>query len=93
MARVDLARQGLPTRLPARCHRLFGLGLAGLTKLAARLSDDSGAGHVARGRVLHDRLVGVAGHEGVRRFVAGVLAGNAVAGRAFAVRSRNGEPR
>ncbi|UOX90440.1 hypothetical protein MUY14_07395 [Amycolatopsis sp. FBCC-B4732] len=60
-------------RLPARCHRLFGLGLAGLTKLAARRS--------------------VAGHEGVRRFVADVLAENAVAGQAVAVRYRDGEPR
>lgn len=84
MARVDL---------PARCRRLFRLGLARLTKLAAHLSDDSGAGYVARGCVLHDRLVGVAGHEGVRRFVAGVLAENAVAGPAVAARSRNGEPR
>jgi len=69
------------TRLPSRCHRLFGLGLAGLAKLAARLSDDSRAGHVALGCALHDRLVGVAGHEGVRRFVADVLAANPVAGR------------
>lgn len=79
--------------LPARCHRLFRLGSARLAKLAADLSDYSGAGHVARGCVLHDRLVGVAGHDGVRRFVADVLAENALAGRALAVRTRDGEPR
>ena len=110
------AVRALHTRLSDRdrYYRFFGLGLAGLAKLAAHLSDDSGGGHVALGCFLHDRLVGVAqyevlaapaeaeialvvdahhrthgvatlllehlvgiaGHEGVRRFVADVLAEN-----------------